>query len=106
MTLWQKFGLRWRMFVFGAVALLPILGLMGYHAWDETRVKLRQEQTAAASLLAMVAVEQELRFALVRQLQATLALNPALIEPKDKAACNRVLAQARAGGEFLTGLSL
>lgn len=106
MTLWQRYGLRWRMFVFGAVALLPILGLMGYHAREETRVKLKQEQAAAANLVAMVASEQELRFALVRQLQATLALNPALIEPKDKAACNRVLAQAAANSGYLTGLRL
>jgi signal transduction histidine kinase len=94
------------MFVFGTVALLPILGLMGYHAWEEADNKIRQERIAAGNLVEMVAAEQELRFALVRQLLASLALNSAIAEPKDRAACDRVLERARAGGEFLTGLTL
>ena len=60
MTLWQRYGLRWRLFVFGAVALLPILGLMGYHAWEETHTKIKQERIAAGNLVAQA--EQALRF--------------------------------------------
>ncbi len=32
MAFLQRYGLRWRMSAFGAIALLPILGLLGYHA--------------------------------------------------------------------------
>jgi signal transduction histidine kinase len=106
MTLQQLRGLRLRMFVFGAIALLPILGLMGFHAWEETRTKINEERTAAGNLVAMVAVEQELRFTLARQLQAVLGLNPAIAEPKDRAACDRVLQQAVASGGYLTGMNL
>ncbi len=106
MTSWQRYGLRWRMFVFGAVALLPILGLMGYHAWEETDTKIRQERIAAGNLVAMVAAEQALRFDLGRQLQAALALNPAITDPRDRISCHRVLQQAVAGGQHLSGMSL
>ena len=106
MTLWQRYGLRGRMFIFGAIALLPILGLMGYHAWDETDSKIKEGRVAAGNVLARVVVEQELRLALVRQLQAALALNPVIADPKDKGACDRLLQQARASGEFLTGITL
>jgi signal transduction histidine kinase len=106
MTLLQRLGLRWRMFVFGAVALLPILGLMGYHAWEETDTKIGQERIAAGNLVAMVAAEQALRFDLGRQLQAALALNPAITDPRDRAACHRVLEQAVAGEQYLSGMSL
>lgn len=94
------------MAIFGAIALLPILGLTGYHAWEETRVKLKQDRAAAGNLVTLIAAEQQLRFALIRQLQATLALNPVVAEPKDPAACSRVLEQARAGGGYLTGITL
>lgn len=102
----QQHGLRRQMAIFGAIALLPILGLTGYRAWEETRVKLKQERAAAGNLVTLIAAEQELRFALVRQLQAALALNPVVAEPKDQAACGRVLERARAGGEHLTGITL
>jgi hypothetical protein len=106
MALQHRYGLRWRLFIFGAIALLPILGLMGYHAWEEVGVKLNHERTVAANLVTMVAAEQALRFDLGRQLQAALILNPALADPKDQAACHRVLEQAVAGGQYLSGMSL
>ncbi len=106
MAFLQQHGLRRQMAIFGAIALLPILGLTGYHAWEEIRANLKQERAAAGNLVKLIAAEQELRFALVRQLQSTLALNPAVAEPKDPAACNRVLERARAGGEYLTGITL
>ncbi len=106
MTSLQRYGLRRRMLAFGAIALLPILGLLGYHAREEIRIKLDQKRTVAANLVTMVAVEQELRIALARQTQAALVLNAVIADPKDRRACDRVLQQAVAGGEFLTGMTL
>lgn len=102
----QRHGLRWRLLLFGAFALLPILGLLGFHAWDETQGRLKLEQVTAANLVTMVAAEQELRFALGRQLLSALALNPLIANPKDLGACNRLLQRSVAVDEYLTGISL
>ena len=106
MTLPQLKGLRLRMLLFAAAALLPLLALMGYLAWREGAEKLDQERTRASHLADLLARDQILPFALGRQLLQGLALVPAVAHPVDKAACQRVLARAFSAQPFLSTLNL
>lgn len=106
----QKFkgllGLRARMLLFGAAALLPVLALIAYLSWLNTQEMIGRERIRAGNLASLIARDQVLPFGLSKQMLQSLVLVPAVANPNDKAACHRVLDKAVGMSSFLTGIVL
>ena len=106
MTLRQLKGLRLRMLLFAAAALLPVLALMAYLAWIETGDKFDQERTRASHMADLLARDQILPFALTQQVLRDLALVPAVAHPAGGTDCHRVLEKAAATFKYITAINL